>query len=79
MKIRTINDVERFTSVLDKCKGEVWLESRFGDKFNLKSTLTRYIALADLVRDNSGDLELFCSDKEDEMLLLEFIDSLEKK
>ena len=77
MKITTISDVERFNKVIESCKGDVWLESVAGDRYNLKSGLTRYIAIADLLRDEAGNLELFASEREDEAKLIEFISSLE--
>ena len=72
MKIKTIKDVEDFKSVISQCKGEVWLESVYGDKYNLKSALTQYVAIAELIKDNSGDLELFAQNSEDEAKLIEF-------
>ena len=77
MKIATISDVARFNKVIESCKGDVWLESVAGDRYNLKSALTRYIAIADLLRDEAGNLELFASEREDEAKLIEFISSLE--
>ena len=76
MKIRTLEDVEAFKKVINECKGEVWLESVYGDKYNLKSALTQYVAIADLMRDNKGDLELFAQLPEDESKLISFFSSL---
>ena len=73
MKIRTIKDVQDFVAIVNKCKGEVWLESIHGDKYNLKSALTQYVAMADLVRDHNDELELFASNAEDEAILMDFI------
>lgn len=77
MKIRSLEDVEAFKKVINECKGEVWLESVYGDKYNLKSALTQYVAIADLMRDNKGDLELFAQLPADESKLIEFFSSLE--
>lgn len=49
MKIKNIKDVETFLKVVNECKGEVTLTSIYGDKYNLKSTLTQYVAVAALV------------------------------
>lgn len=76
MKIRTLEDVEAFKKVINECKGEVWLESVYGDKYNLKSALTQYVAIADLMRDNKGELELFAQLPEDESKLINFFSSL---
>lgn len=73
MKITSLQDVEEFKKVINECKGEVWLESIYGDKYNLKSALSQYVAIADLVRDKTGELELFAQLSEDEAKLIEFV------
>lgn len=72
MKINSIADIEEFKSIINACEGEVWLESVYGDRYNLKSALTQYIAIADLMRDNKGELELFAKLPEDEAKLMDF-------
>jgi len=72
MKITSLQDVEDFKKVINECEGEVWLESVYGDKYNLKSALTQYVAIADLMRDNTGELELFAQLPSDESKLIEF-------
>ena len=73
MKIKTLNDVEAFKAAIAKCTGDVYLKSPYGDVFNLKSALTQYVAIAELIRDKNGDLELFASNREDEAILMNFI------
>lgn len=76
MKLKTINDVEAFRAAIAKCTGEVYLKSQYGDVFNLKSALTQYIAIGELLRDKNGDLELFANNSRDEAILMEFITEL---
>lgn len=71
MKIKNIKEVETFLKVVDECKGDVTLTSVYGDKFNLKSKLTQYVAISALIGDHGEDLELWCTDKEDEMKFLQ--------
>lgn len=71
MKIKNIKDVETFLEVVDECNGDVTLTSVYGDKFNLKSKLTQYIAVSALIGDHGEDLELWYTDKEDEMKFLQ--------
>ena len=66
MKIKNIKNVETFLSVVNECKGEVTLTSVYGDKYNLKSALTQYVAVAALLGDHGEELELWCTDKDDE-------------
>lgn len=76
MKITSLQDVENFKKVISQCKGEVWLESIYGDKYNLKSALSQYVAFADLLRDKNGELELFAQLPEDESILIEYLSTL---
>ena len=77
MKIRSMQDIEAFKKAIGKCEGEVWLESIYGDRYNLKSVLSQYIAMAELLRDRNGDLELFARLPEDQMILMAFLRTLE--
>ena len=71
MRIKNIKDVETFLKVVNECKGDVVLTSIYGDKFNLKSTLTQYVAVAALVGEHGEDLELWCTEHEDERRFLQ--------
>lgn len=70
MKIKNIKNVETFLAVVNECKGDVALTSVYGDKYNLKSALTQYVAVAALVGDHGEELELWCTDKDDEKKFL---------
>ena len=72
MKLKNIEEVNAFLATVDTCKGEVWLESQYGDKFNLKSKLSQYIAMGALLCDADENLELFCAYKEDEQKFLKY-------
>ena len=43
-----------------------------GSRFNLKSFISRYVALALLIQNCNNDLELFCDNKSDEANFFEF-------
>ena len=77
MKLKTIEDVNAFTKVIEECTGDVWLESIYGDKYQLKSKLSQYVAIGALLKDESGSLELFAATQEDRMGLVAFISTLE--
>ena len=70
MKIKNTKNVETFLAVVNECKGDVTLTSVYGDKYNLKSALTQYVAVAALVGDHGEELELWCTDKDDEKKFL---------
>jgi len=70
MKIRNIKEAEEFIKTVDSCKGDVYLTSEYGDKFNLKSKLSQYVGIATLIGEHASDLELWCDDKDDEAKFL---------
>ena len=72
MKITNINQVEDFIKAVDSCSGDVWLESQYGDRFNLKSKLSQYAALGKLLGEYGQDLELFCSNTDDHQYFFKF-------
>ena len=79
MKLNSIKDADAFKAAIDACSGEVYLKSVYGDVYNLKSDLSRYLAIADLLHDKSGDLELFARLPEDQLTLMKFLDTLNEE
>ena len=59
MRLRSEADVQEFLKVVESCEGGVYLQSPEGDIFNLKSSLSRYIAVGQLIEEQGDDLELF--------------------
>lgn len=74
MKLKNITLVHKFLGVVAKCNGDVWLESQQGDRFNLKSPLSQYVAIGKLVSEHGNELELFCSSYDDEKNFFEFFE-----
>lgn len=74
MRLNNIQQVEAFLDAVKSTKGDVWLESQQGDRYNLESALTRYVAIGALIEDHKNDLELFCADKRDEPILIRFFE-----
>lgn len=72
MKLTKISQVEDFLAIINTCKGDVTLTSHYGDKYNMKSLLTQYVAIGALLGERGDELELFCSSKEDEAKFLKF-------
>lgn len=63
-------DVQKFMAALDQCKGNVYLITEEGDRFNLKSKLSQITGLVKLIE--GGKLvkaSVLCDDPEDESLL----------
>lgn len=72
MKLYKIEEVNEFMNAVDSCRGDVYLVSAYGDKYNIKSKLTQYLALGMLLNKEYDDLELFCDYKDDEAVFIEF-------
>lgn len=72
MKLRNEIEITDFLTAVKASVGDVWLESVEGDKYNLKSTLSRYVAIAALLDEHGHELELYCSNKSDEKLFFGF-------
>lgn len=74
MKVQNIKDIDKFFSVIDKCQGKVELVTKEGDRLNLKSKLTQYVALAKLFSDgNIPEVELVVYEREDIDRLLDYM------
>ena len=78
MKLKNIKEVEAFRKVIHECEGDVYLKSPEGDVFNLKSSLSEYIALGRLLGEAGDSLELFASRREDEAKLIAFLNKIDQ-
>ena len=72
MKLKNEIEITDFLAAIKAANGSVWLESTEGDRYNLKSTLSRYVAIAAMINEHGHELELFCSNPADEGLFYKF-------
>lgn len=72
MRFKNVKEIDDFISIVNTCEDNVWLESSFGDRINLKSKLSQYIAIAALISENHEDLELYCDSKTDERKFIKY-------
>ncbi len=73
MKLSNVKDVQKFIETVNACQSDVYLKSVEGDVFNLKSSLSQYIAIGRLIEESGDNLELFAQTREDEALLLQML------
>lgn len=75
MKLANIKDVNKFFDAVNRCEGKVELVSAQGDRLNLKSELTKYVAIANVFSNNKlvRELELVTYNPKDAVLLMEFV------
>ena len=79
MKFTDVNQIKDFLNTANQCEGDVILTSIYGDRYNLKSLLTQYLAVAALLGEHGNELELFCSNRADEAKFVKFLQSNIKK
>ena len=75
MKIKNINNVERFFEVIDSCEGKIELVTGEGDRLNLKSKLCQYVSMTSLLNSSVEipELELIAYEPADAERLLSFM------
>lgn len=74
MKVKNVKDVEKLFKVIDECKGRVELVTNEGDRLNLKSKLTQYVALSNVFADKTiGEMELIAHEPDDVQKLVMFM------
>ena len=72
MKLTNIKELDAFKAAIEKCRGDVWLISPYGDKYQLKSLFNQYLAFGKLLDEHGDELKLFCQFKEDEVHFMKF-------
>ena len=76
MKLTNVKDVQKFIETVNSCEHDVYLKSLEGDVFNLKSSLSQYIAVGRLLEESGDTLELFAQTREDEARLLNMLNEM---
>lgn len=74
MKMISAEQVEDFIKVIDSCEDNVFLLSQYGDRYNLKSKLSQYVAIGELVKNAQNALEIYAVSRADENRIMEFFD-----
>lgn len=71
--LKNVRDLDAFMTAVKQCKEDVWLiKNDKSEQFNLKSALSRYIALGKLLEEMGDQYEVFCSNAVDEGFLLKY-------
>ena len=66
-------DVNEFLSIIDKCRGNVYLVTDEGDKLNLKSKLCQLVGLQKLIEGSIiSNATLVCDNIKDEEILVKY-------
>lgn len=79
MLLKNAKDISLLIEYVKKCKGDVILRSVDGsEEFNLKSTLSQYVAIGRLCDDHGDSYEIFCMNKDDEPYMMGFFHDLKQ-
>lgn len=78
MRLTNVKDIQKFVAAVNECEHGVYLKSLEGDVFNLKSSMSQYVAIGRLIEESGDTLELFADSREDEARLLKLINELEE-
>lgn len=73
MRLNSIKNVQKFVDTVNSCEHGVYLKSVEGDVFNLKSSLSQYVAIGRLIEESGDSLELFADSREDEARLMQML------
>ena len=74
MKITNLSNVEGFLKTVSECKGTVELVTKEGDRLNLKSELTKYVALTSFFKDSKiPEMEVILSEPHDAVKIINFL------
>ena len=74
MKITNLSNVEGFLKTVSECKGTVELVTKEGDRLNLKSELTKYVALTSFFKDSTiPEMEVILSEPDDAVKIINFL------
>ena len=74
MKITNLSNVEGFLNTVSECKGTVELVTKEGDRLNLKSELTKYVALTSFFKDSKiPEMEVILSEPDDAVKIINFL------
>lgn len=79
MRLTNVKDVQKFIEAVNSCERGVYLKSPEGDVFNLKSSMSQYVAIGRLIEESGDLLELFADSTEDEYRLLHFLRELDEE
>jgi len=77
MLLKNAKDIDNLIKAVDQCRDDVLLRSIDGrEEFNLKSVLSRYVAIGELCKDHGDNYEVFCMNRADEVYMLNFFHDL---
>ena len=79
MLLKNAKDIDNLVEAVNRCRDDVLLRSTDGrEEFNLKSVLSRYMAIGELCKDHGDRYEVYCMERSDEGYMLNFFMDLDR-
>ena len=79
MLLKNAKDIDNLVEAVNRCRDDVLLRSTDGrEEFNMKSVLSRYMAIGELCKDHGDSYEIYCMERSDEGYMLNFFYDLER-
>ena len=77
MLLKNAKDIDNLVEAVNRCRDDVLLRSIDGrEEFNLKSVLSRYVAIGELCKDHGDCYEIFCMNRADEIYMMDCFHNL---
>ena len=78
MLLKNAKEIDTLIEAVNRCRGDVLLRSTDGrEEFNLKSVLSRYMAIGELCKDHGDRYEIYCMERSDEGYMMKFFMDLD--
>ena len=79
MLLKNAKDIDKLIDAVNHCRDDVILRSTDGrEEFNLKSVLSRYMAIGELCQEQGDRFELYCMNRADEGYMMNFFYNLQE-
>ena len=78
MSMHSMNEINAMKRIIEEARGEIWAEDMNGTRYDLKNELSQYIVFGAMLKGSRDEYELFASDANDEIALINFFRSLRK-
>lgn len=73
MELSMHREIDRFFKPLDDCQGTIYLMTKYGDVYNLKSKIGQFSAISVLVNEPKESMYLNCSLHEEQVFLKTYL------
>lgn len=73
MNFSNHHHIDQFLKPFDDCQGTIYLKTKHGDVYNLKSKIGQFSAISILIHEPQDSMNLICSLQEEQVLLRTYL------